>query len=52
MARKGELPPLQRKVHSEDWHGLAIRGGIVHAPWDPSTRIKRGDMILEIVASA
>jgi voltage-gated potassium channel len=25
MARKGELPPLQRKVHSEDWHGLAIR---------------------------
>ena len=25
MARKGELPPLQRRVHSEDWHGLAIR---------------------------
>lgn len=28
MARKGELPPLQRKVHREDWHGLAIRVGI------------------------
>jgi len=25
MTLKGELPPLQRKVHSEDWHGLAIR---------------------------
>jgi voltage-gated potassium channel len=25
MARNGELPSLQRKVHSEDWHGLAIR---------------------------
>jgi voltage-gated potassium channel len=28
MARKGELPPLQRKVHREDWHGLAIRVGV------------------------
>jgi voltage-gated potassium channel len=28
MARKGELPPLQRKVHREDWHGLAIRVAI------------------------
>jgi voltage-gated potassium channel len=25
MAGKGELPPLQRRSHSEDWHGLAIR---------------------------
>ena len=28
MARKGDLPPLQRRVHSEDWHGLAIRVAI------------------------
>ncbi len=28
MARKGDLPPLQRKVHREDWHGLAIRVGV------------------------
>ena len=37
MARKGELPrlqrraqlpPLQRRTHSEDWHGLAIRVAI------------------------
>jgi voltage-gated potassium channel len=33
-------------------NGQAVRlyrGGVVHAPWDPTTRIKRGDMILEIV---
>ena len=28
MARKGDLPPLQRRAHSEDWHGLAIRVAI------------------------
>lgn len=36
-------------------NGLGVRiyrGGIVHAPWDPSTRIMAGDMILEIVPTA
>lgn len=28
MARPGDLPPLQRRAHSEDWHGLAIRVAI------------------------
>jgi voltage-gated potassium channel len=53
MLREREARPEEvGKSLQQACDGQAVRlyrGGVVHAPWDPTTRIKAGDMILEVV---
>ena len=53
MLREREATPEEVGHRLKDvCNGLAVRlyrGGLVHAPWDKSSKIQRGDMILEIV---
>jgi voltage-gated potassium channel len=60
VTTEGQVVLREREAKPEEFgrslkdvcDGLAVRlyrGGLVHAPWDKSTRIKAGDMILEVV---
>jgi voltage-gated potassium channel len=63
VTTEGEVVLREREVQPEEigktlkeiCNGLAVRlyrGGMIHAPWGQSTKIKPGDTILEIVPTS